>query len=201
MEQQADGKFRWTYDFSLYRNPTILKVVWKIFFFILLVLFLLMLLLETVEGRFQEALAGLTPVFGGLLVGMFVLSTLGYLLYAALMGGKYSVIFEMDEIGVKHIQLTRQFEKAQLLSIISAMAGVASGRVSNVAPGFNAALKQSTYSSFQKVRSLTADRRHEVIKLRTSDMVHNQIIARQADFDWVLTYIQSRVPDVKAKVK
>lgn len=201
MEQHADGKFRWTYDFNLYRNPTILKVVWKIFFFILLGMFLLMLLLETVEGHFQNALAGLAPVFGGLVVGMFVLSSLGYLLYAALMGGKYSVIFEMDEVGVKHIQLTRQFEKAQLLSIISAMVGVASGRVSNVAPGFNAALKQSTFSAFKKVRSLTVDRRHEVIKLRTSDMVHNQIYVPQADFEWVLTYIQSHVSDVKVKVK
>ena len=115
--------------------------------------------------------------------------------------GKYSVIFELDDVSVKHIQLTRQFEKAQLLSFISAMAGAASGRVSLIAPGFNAAMKQSTYSAFKQVRSLSADPRHEVIKIRTSDMVHNQIYVQQADFDWVLTHIQSRVPDAAVKVK
>ncbi|NLC14341.1 MAG: hypothetical protein GX768_09915 [Chloroflexi bacterium] len=102
----ADGKFHWSYDFSLYRNPTILMLLWKIFF------------------------------------------------YAAIMGGKYSVIFEMDETGIKHIQLARQYERAQLLSYLSMLAGISSGQVSAAAPGFNAAMKQSTYSKFQQVRAI-----------------------------------------------
>jgi len=197
----ADGKLRWTYDFSLYRNPTILILLWKIFFFIFTGIFLLMLILETVEGNFQDAFTGLAPVFSGLIAGMFVLSTMAYLIYAAIMGGHYSVIFEMDEVGVKHIQMMRQFKKAQLLSFISALAGAASGRVSAVAPGLNAAMKQSTYSTFKHVKAISIDRRHEVIKLRTSDLVHNQIYALQEDFDWVLAFIQAHVSGVNIKTR
>lgn len=194
----ADGKYRWSYDFSLYRNPTILVLLWKIFFFILLGMFLLMLLLQSGQDGFQKAITGLAPVFGALMAGLFVLITFAYLLYAAIMGGKYSVIFEMDQVGVKHIQLSRQFERSQLLSYFSMLAGLASGQVSAVAPGFNAAMKQSTYSKFQQVRAIAVDRRHEVIKLRTSDLVHNQVYAAQDDFDFVLSFIQSRVPANRA---
>ncbi len=119
----ADGKFRWSYDFSLYRNPTILILLWKIFFFILLGMFILMLILQTPQDGFQKAITGLAPVFGALLAGMLILISFAYLLYAIIMGGKYSVIFEMDETGIKHIQLTRQFERAQLLSYLSMLAG------------------------------------------------------------------------------
>ena len=33
--QCEDGKYRWSYAMSLYKNPTIFLLVWKIFFFIL----------------------------------------------------------------------------------------------------------------------------------------------------------------------
>lgn len=190
----TDSKFRWSYDFSLYRNPTILILLWKIFFFILLGMFLLMLILQMPQDGFQKAITGLAPVFGALLAGMFILVSFAYLLYAAIIGGKYSVIFEMDETGIKHIQLTRQFERAQLLSYLSMLAGISSGQVSAAAPGFNAAMKQSTYSKFQQVRTIVVDRRHEVIKLRTSDLVHNQVYVGQDDFDFVLSFIQSHLP-------
>ena len=29
-----DGKYRWTYEMSLFKNPTIFLLIWKIFFFI-----------------------------------------------------------------------------------------------------------------------------------------------------------------------
>lgn len=195
-----DGKLRWAYDYSLYRNPVILTVIWRIFFFIILGMYLLMLLLETFERSFLEAFKGLSPVFAALAAGMIVLSTAGYLLYALIMGGKYSVLFEMDQQGVKHMQLQRQFEKAQLLSFLSALAGGASGSVSAAAPGFNAALKRSTYSKFKSVRAIDIDRRHQVIKIVTRDLIHNQVYAQGANFDQVESYILAHIP-AAAKIK
>ena len=42
-----------------------------------------------------------------------VLSALGYLLYAAIMGGSYIAEFEMDEKGVTHKQIASQTKNAK----------------------------------------------------------------------------------------
>jgi hypothetical protein len=44
-------------------------------------------------------------------IGMTVISALGYLIYAAVMGGKYCVVFEMDEIGINHRQTENQAKR------------------------------------------------------------------------------------------
>ena len=45
----------------------------------------------------------------GIMAGIFlVLSVLGYLLYAAIMGGKYCMIYSMDDAGILQEQQPRQ---------------------------------------------------------------------------------------------
>ena len=195
-----DGILRWVYEFSLYRNPTILVLVWKIFFFIFLGLYLFLILLEIGDG-IGEALADLTPVFLGLIGGMFVLSTIAYYLYALMMGGKYCVLFEMDEKGVKHTQMPRQFKKAQILGNLLLLAGAATGNVGAAGQGLLVGSKQSTYSKFKQVRSIKPDRKHRVIKVNSTDLVHNQVYAEAADFDFVLNYIETQVALAKNKSK
>ncbi|MHB1133749.1 MAG: hypothetical protein ACYC4L_15355 [Chloroflexota bacterium] len=192
--QGTDGQLRWIYEFSLFRNPTVLILVWKILSFIILGMFLFMLLLEAGSNNFTAAFTGLAPVFVALLGGMLVLSAFSYALYALLMGGKYCVIFEMDANGVKHTQMNRQFKKAQWLSLLTVMAGAAAGSFSTMGAGLLASSRRSVYSEFSQVKAIQVDRRWSVIKLRTSNMMHNQIYAGEADFDFVLGYIQSRIP-------
>lgn len=188
----ADGQLRWIYEFNLYRNPIILLLVWKIFFFIILGLFLLMLLLEIGSGNIAATFVRLAPTFAALLVGMLTLCTIAYFLYALIMGGKYCVLFEMDEKGVKHTQMSRQFQKAQWLSLLTVLAGAAAGSASATGAGLLAGSKPAVYSEFRKVKAIQVDRRWSVIKLRTSDLMHNQVYAVRADFDFVLDYIQLR---------
>ena len=79
----ADGKFRWTYEMSLYKNPTFLLMVWKIFFWILVGIYLFSSLFEVGNRDFWfEGLWAHTRVFGIILIVMSVLVLLGYLLYA-----------------------------------------------------------------------------------------------------------------------
>ncbi|NCA99708.1 MAG: hypothetical protein EOM08_08465 [Clostridia bacterium] len=198
--RDADGVLRWVYEFSLYRNPTILILVWRIFFFIFLGMYLFLVLLEIGDG-FGEALAGLTPVFLGLIGGMFVLSTISYYLYAMVMGGKYCVLFEMDEKGVKHTQMPRQFKKAQILGHLLLLAGAATGNVGAAGQGLLVGSKQSTYSKFKQVKAIKPDRKHQVIKVNSSDLVHNQVYAEAADFDFVLKYIETHVAAAQSKSK
>ena len=190
----ADGQLRWIYEFSLYRNPTILVLVAKILFFVILGLFLLMLLLEIGSADFAAAFTRLARVFAALLAGMLALTAIGYFLYALITGGKYCVLFEMDENGVKHTQMSRQFKKAQWLSLLTVLSGAAAGSVSAMGAGLLAGSKSAVLSEFRKVKAIRISRRWSVIKLRTSDMMHNQVYADGADFDFVLDYIQSRIP-------
>jgi hypothetical protein len=111
-----DGKLRWVYEFSLYKNPTILFLIWKIFFYIFLGMFGLMLLVQMGDGLL-EAFTGIAPVFLYMNIGMLVLSTIAYYIYAMLMGGKYCVIFEMTKKDLNHIQMQKQFEKASLMRL------------------------------------------------------------------------------------
>ena len=196
--RDKDDVLRWVYEFSLYRNPTILVLVWKIFFFIFLGLYVFLVLLEIGDG-IGDALAGLTPVFLGLIGGMFILSTIAYCLYALMMGGKYCVLFEMDEKGVKHTQMPRQFKKAQILGNLLLLAGAATGSVGAAGQGLLVGSKQSTYSKFKQVRVIKPDRKRQVIKVNSSDLVHNQVYAEAADFDFVLSFIETHVVAAQSK--
>ena len=44
------------------------------------------------------------------------LTILGYIVYVLMVGGKYIVLFEMDEEGVTHTQQPKQFTKAKALA-------------------------------------------------------------------------------------
>lgn len=188
----ADGKYRWVYELSLYRNPVVLFLVLKIFLLIMAGMYVFLLLLEVGDG-FLEAFVRISPVFAWLVLGMLVLATVSYYLYAIFMGGQYCVLFEMDEKGVKHIQMQRQFKKAQVLGQLLVLAGAATGKVGAVGQGLLVGSKQATYSPFQMVRRILPNRRLGVIKVNSSDLVHNQVYVAPGDFDFVLGYIEEHV--------
>ena len=47
----SDGVYRWAYELNLYKNPTILFLIWKIFGGILLALWLFMVVLEVIDDN------------------------------------------------------------------------------------------------------------------------------------------------------
>ena len=129
--------------------------------------------------------------FGIFLIGMTVLSALGYLLYAAIMGGKYIVLFEMDERGVNHKQLPKQAKKAHKISELTMLAGAAAGNPSVAGIGINSA-RSEMYSEFKKVRSVKPFPRRDLIKVNER-FGKNQVYASKQDFDFVLDYILNHV--------
>ena len=46
-----DGKYRWIYEMSLFKNPTIFLLIWKIFFFIFIGILGFTMLLDIFEGN------------------------------------------------------------------------------------------------------------------------------------------------------
>lgn len=186
----ADGKYRWRYEMSLFKNPSIFFLIWKIFFFIFLGIFLFTTVIDTVSNGFSpEGLAGSAKVFGIIFAVMTVVTALGYLLYAAIMGGKYIVDFTMDEKGVLHKQAPSQAKKARKIGILTALAGAASGRPSVAGAGLNST-RTEMYSDFSKVKKIKAYPRRNTIKL-SAPFNKNQVYASGEDFEFVLSYIES----------
>ena len=189
-----DGKYRWQYDLNLFTKPYVFLLVWKIFFFILLGIFAVMTIVDVAQNRIDgEAALNTLKMFGYFIIGMTVLVILGYLLYAAIMGGKYSVIFEMDDEGINHKQTPKQAKRARTLGILVALAGAAGGRVSTVGAGL-AATRTEMYTEFDRVRVMKVYPKRGMIKLNAF-LDHNQVYAKPEDFDFVCDYISARVPE------
>ena len=118
---------------------------------------------------------------------------MGYSLYAAYMSGKYCVLFEMDEKGINHKQFPSQAKKAGKIAGLATAAGAASGNLAAAGAGMNA--RTEMYSEFSRTRRVKAYRRRKLIKVN-GILSRNQVYTEPEDFDFVLDYINARVPRV-----
>ena len=129
---------------------------------------------------------------GGIMAAIFLgLSILGYLLYAAMMGGKYCVIFTMDEKGVLHEQQAKQAKKASIIGDLLVLAGAASGNLTTVGIGMTHGNRNAMYTAFKGTKKLTGLRRKNTIVLREG-LSNNRVWCEDEDFDFVWDYIKAR---------
>ncbi len=187
----ADGKYRWVYELNMLTNPIIFWTVLKVLGGVWLFLYVFMLIFGDF-ATFWEAFR----IFAYVMAGIVALSLMGYLVVAAMYKGKYVVLFEMDEDGISHTQMPRQYKKAQVLSAFTVLAGLASGKPSTVGAGILAATKNSSTSVFENVRKVKARRRLHVIKVNQL-LNKNQVYVPDEDFDFVYDFIKSRCPHAK----
>lgn len=184
------GQYRWVYEFNLYRNPSLLLLIWKLFFFVWLGISLFIFLLS-LPG--QGALELIRDFGGGALyVGLFLmaLAALGYYAYALYMRGRYTVLFEMDAKGIRHVQIPSQAKKAKKLGGAAALLGLATANPGLAGAGLLAGSRQSLSTSFKKVNTVKVIRKKNTIKLRSSRLIHNQVYTAPQDFDFVLDFIK-----------
>ena len=128
-----DGKYRWRYDVNLFKNLKIFWLVWKVLFFSFMIVFLFVIIFDITNWGFtQERIINNLKFFAYFLVGMTCVSSFGYSVYAAIMGGKYCVVFEMDEVGINHRQTDSQAKKAKKIAGVTAAAGAASGSLTTM---------------------------------------------------------------------
>lgn len=197
VRQFSDGKYRWVYEMSLFKNPTLFILIWKIFFFIVLGIFAFMMIMNAIEWSdfFPDMFLNDLKICGYVVAGMTVLVGISYLIYAAIMGGKYIVEFEMDEEGINHKQIAAQARKAEKLGEAVELAGALTGNLNMTAAGMNAQ-RTEMYSEFSKVRKIKTSPRRGVMKLN-APFNHNQVYAVREDFEFVKDYILSRCVNVK----
>lgn len=194
-----DGKYRWVYEFSMLKNPIILLTILKIFALVLIGMWLFFGLLsikdEGLVGAYvYEAKALMLPA-----IILFALSIVAYLILAGIYGWKYIVLFEMNEEGIRHIHMAKQFKKAEAVGWLTALAGAVAQNPGASGTGLLAATKQETVSEFSKVKKMKILRGFHTVKLDAL-LSHNQIYAYDEDYDFVVEYIKTRIPDT-AKVR
>ena len=192
-----DGKYRWVYELNLFKNPTVFFLVWKIFFFIIVGIFAFIIIIDAIQrsGFFPDGFFGTLKILGYFILGMTALVGISYLIYAAIMGGKYTVEFEMDENGVNHKQIPSQAEKARKIGRAAAATGFAAGSMSAGMAGINAQ-RTEMYSEFSKVKKVKPCPRRRLIKVN-GVLSHNQVYAQKEDFEFVKNYIISHCPNIK----
>ena len=99
----------------------------------------------------------------------------------------------MDDKGVNHIQLDKQYKKAQALGYLSALIGLSSGNLTTAGSGLMAATKQSLYTSFKKVKSIKVAKARNTIYVNET-LSRNQVYVSNEDFDFVLEHILNNCP-------
>ena len=192
-----DGKYRWLYEMNMFRNPTIILTVAKVLGGVLLGLWLVFgLLLSAIEGNW-DGLLGMTRVLGIVMGVMAVLLVIAYLILCWMYHGKYIVLFEMDEKSIKHIQLPRQFKRAQAMGLITALVGLAAKRPTTAGAGLLSATIQASTSDFKYVKKVKAYPRRHLIKVNET-LNKNQVYAATEDFDFVLDWIRTRCINAKS---
>lgn len=183
-----DGRYRWTYGMSMWKNPTILITLWKVFFIGGMFPVLLVTILELFEQGVVDAVSVFVPMFLGMIGVVTAFVVVAYPIVALMSGGSYQVVFELNDKGVHHIQMQKQFKKNQVIAIITALAGAAAGSPQTIGAGLMAGSKESSYSKFENVKKIVGKPSRHVIYVNES-LNHNQVYVAKEDFDQVKAYI------------
>ena len=194
-----DGVLRWVYEMNMWKNPTLVFTIWKVLLLAAFVPAILVLILGIGDGV-RPAFLTFLKVYAMVAGSITGLMLLAYPLVAIINGGKYCVLFEMDDAGVKHIQIQKQFKRNQILSMVTILAGIVAGNLQTTSAGLLAATKQSSYSQFSKVKSIIVHKKRGVIYLN-ENIASNQVYANLDDFAFVTAYILSRCKDANMKEK
>ncbi len=193
-----DGKYRWVYELDLYKTTVIIKEVWRAILISIAIVIALMFIFVTMEGDFMEALRFIGESVA-ILCGIFlVLSIVGYLIFAYIIGGKYCALFEMDEDGINNKALEKHVKKAELIGVITALAGIASGRPGVVGTGILGASRTSMYTSFDDVKELEILPKQHLIRVNET-LSRNQVYAEDEDFSFVAEYLKAHCKNAKVK--
>ena len=193
-----DGVYRWTYEFSMLKNPTIIITVWKVLGISVGTVMAFVVLIGLFEGNYQSAddWKGLGVLFIILTGIMLCLSIIAYFILAAMYGWKYQVLFEMTDEYVRHIQMPKQFKKAQALGWVTAFVGAVSGKPTIAGIGLNTSAGSTMTTELKNVAVLKIRRRWNTIHVNQK-LDKNQVYAENVDFDFVENFLKEHCKNAK----
>lgn len=196
--KDGKGTYRWVYEYSLLTNPTIFLTVAKVLLGCIVgvgVFMLAMRIPDFVRGYADASDVAFTFELMGVMVGIFaVLTVIGYGIFAAMQGGKYCVLFTMDNESVTFEQMPKEVKIAEAIGLLNVLAGLAGGKPAQVGLGMSTAARSSMTSTFSAVRSIKGSRRLQVIKVN-EPFAKNQVYVRPEDYDFVFGFIRDHCPN------
>lgn len=195
IDQLEDGTFYWTYSQSLWSNPTILYTVLKVMMIAVMLVMLFIGGLAIMEGNFDWG--EMLLVSGGFAAGFAILSLIGYAVFAAISGGRYNMLFFMNDSIVVHMVMPKD-KTGEHISDVAIIVGALTGNLTLAGMGMANYGRNAMESKFANVKSIVQDRSHDLIKVRAG-FEYNQIYASPAQYDFVLSHIASHCPNVRVE--
>ena len=190
-----DGKYRWVYEVSMMKNPSILIDIFKVLGISLGIVWLFTVLLDIFDDDLSlEKLWNLTMVFLGLMLAFVVIGLIAYTILAWSYGWKYVVIFTMDKKELVHQQMPHQVKKAQVLGALAAIVGGATANPGMVGTGVLAASRTTSRSTLVNVKKLTPVRWMNLIKV-SQLLQKNRVYVPDEDFDFVYDFLCQNSPN------
>lgn len=194
----------WTYQSNLYKETTFIVILIKVLAISVGAVLLFMLILGAIDGDLDGAyLLTMVEIFGGIYAGMIVLAAISYyLIYAPLNNGKYTILFEMDNNHITHMQALESSEKAKKIGTLAIFAGLLTMNPTVMSTGVLSSIRNSMTTRFSAVTSILVYRKKCRITLVSHRVERNEVFCSRNDFEWVLSHIQSRCKkDIKVKIK
>lgn len=184
-----DGKYRWVYDVNLFTNPTIFFEVVKVMLLSAVIVLAIVLLIGLLGGDLDwDSVKSMGIGFGWGSLFLIGLSLLGYLVYAIIVGGKYTALFTLDEKEVVHQEYGKALEKAKLIGELTMLAGLAGGRVGTIGTGMLAASRTTMTTELKHVRRVVPRRWMNTIKVNQL-LDKNRVYVKKQDFDFVYQFL------------
>ncbi|MBR6270838.1 MAG: hypothetical protein IKR26_01610 [Lachnospiraceae bacterium] len=191
-----DGKYRWVYKMNLFKKPTIFFLICKVMLIAFGAVFVFVSIIDLFRNDFDsDSLLTNLKIFGIVFAVIIVIAFISYLIYAAIMGGNYIVVFTMDQTGILHEQTSDQARKAKKIGAVTAAVGALSGNLSTMAAGMNAT-RTTMYSEFARVKKVKTNPRRGVIKVNQT-LSRNQVYVCGEDFEFVKSYILGKCENLK----
>lgn len=196
-----DGVYHWVYEFHLMKNPVIFFTIAKIFLGIIAVGIIFMLCIDIPDiVRGYMDVEDIANFFKGVFLfslAFLAIAFVGYVIYAAMQGWKYCVLFTMDEEGIEHKQLPVGYEKATVVSDLNVLLGLVAGNPTMAGIGLTSR-RDSIRSNFKYVRSIQGIPSLCTIKVNEV-LDKNQVYVDQEDYDFVYDYIVRRCPNARVR--
>lgn len=199
-----DGKYRWAYKVNLYRNPSILIDLLKIDVYIFLGMYVLFFIIGVCDGNIR--IRSWEDLWNNLwwegkfffCIAMFFIALCTFCYYIWARNDRYyAAMFEMNEKGVLHAQMSSQVKKQELVSAIAAMTGVVANDPGPIASSILTSTFTAWNSEFRKVRHVKPVRRRHLIKVNELLTKNRIFVDDPEDYEFVLDYIRQRCPRVR----
>ena len=137
------GKYRWVYELPMLKSFFLLFEVWKVLGLSAIAVASLMAGASLGQGGGLEGLL-FSVEMGALVLGiLMVLSIPAYYIVTKANNGKYTVLFEMDDSGIDHVQI--KTTKAKALDRLIAFTGSVAKNRTTTAAGLLSASGGSLY--------------------------------------------------------